>query len=78
MANDFDLSDARSFISEYIPTAEQLEVLLLLHANPGTGFTASEVSQRVYTVPASATLRLEDLLAAGLLESDRASDPSYR
>ena len=77
MAND-DLNEARRFISEYIGAAEQLDVLLLLHAEPGRDFTAAEVSQRVYTVPAAAILRLEELTASGLLSSDRASDPRYR
>ena len=78
MANDADLKEAQSFIADHVTSAEQLEVLLLLHGNPGTDFTAAEVSQRVYTVPAAATLRLEELVAAGLLQSDRASDPRYR
>ena len=78
MAEDGDLNEARSFISEYIDSAEQLEVLLLLHADRGRDFTAAEVSQRVYTVPAAALLRLDALGSAGLLTSDRAADPRYR
>lgn len=78
MANDADLKEAQAFIAEHVTSAEQLEVLLLLHGNPDTGFTAAEVSQRVYTVPAAATLRLEQLVLAGLLSSDGAADPHYR
>lgn len=78
MANEADLREARSFIAEFIGSAEQLEVLLLLHGEPDRDFTAAEVSQRVYTVPASALLRLDELASCGLLTSDGASDPRYR
>ncbi|HEX5726287.1 MAG TPA: hypothetical protein VFX98_12520 [Longimicrobiaceae bacterium] len=78
MPNDADLKTAQGFLSEFIGSAEQLEVLLLLHSEPDRDFTAAEVSQRVYTVPAAALLRLEELVAAGLASSDRAPDPRYR
>lgn len=78
MANDGNLREARAFISEYIDSAEQLEVLLLLHTERGRNFTAAEVSQRVYTVPAAALLRLDTLASAGLLATDGAADPSFR
>jgi hypothetical protein len=77
VTND-DLNEARQFISEFIGSAEQLDVLLLLHAERARSLTAAEVSQRVFTVPAAASLRLEELTAAGLLSSDRAPDPRYR
>jgi hypothetical protein len=78
VADEGDLKEARKFIAEYLSSAEQLEVLLLLHAEPGRDFTAAEVSERVYTVPAAALLRLDDLTSAGLLTSDGASNPRYR
>lgn len=78
MADEAGLKDAQDFISQYIGSAEQLEVLLLLHAHPERTFTALEVSQQVFTVPASALLRLEELTAAGLLASDGGPDPRYR
>ncbi|HEU0078217.1 MAG TPA: hypothetical protein VFQ76_11240 [Longimicrobiaceae bacterium] len=78
MANEAGLREAKAFISEFIHSAEQLDVLLLLHSKSDRTFTAAEVSQQVYTVPASATLRLEELVAGGLLTSDRAPDPRYR
>ena len=78
MANDADFREAQSFISEHIGSAEQLEVLLLLHAEPGRDFTAAEVSQRVYTVPAAALVRLDELSSAGLAAGDGAADPRYR
>jgi hypothetical protein len=75
--NDADLKEARSFVSEYLSSAEQLEVLLLLHAEPDRSFSAAEVSQRVYTVPAAALLRLDELATAGLLAGDGGIDPRY-
>jgi hypothetical protein len=78
LQNNSDLSAARSFISEYITTAEQLDVLLLLHSEPSRDFTAAEVSQRIYTVPSSATARLEELITLGLAQSDLEADPRYQ
>lgn len=78
MPIDAALKEAQRFIADYITSAEQLEVLLLLHGDPGRDFTAAEVSAQVFTVPAAATLRLEELLAMGLLKSDGAADPRYR
>lgn len=78
LADVANLREARKFIAEYLRSAEQLEVLLLLHSNPERDFSAAEVSQRVYTVPAAALLRLDELAAHALLTTDRASDPRYR
>lgn len=66
------------FIAEHIDAAEQLEILLLLHREPEREWTARDVSQAIYTVPASATLRLEGLAAAGFAESTGGADPRYR
>lgn len=70
--------EVRRFIAEHIDAAEQLEILLLLHRSPERGWRALEVSQAIYTVPASATMRLESLVAAGFLTSDGGADPQYR
>jgi hypothetical protein len=77
VANETDLREAAAFIREHIAAAEQLEILLLLHAERGRTFTAAEVSQRVYTVPAAALVRLDELASAGLLSSDGGADPRY-
>ena len=66
------------FLSAYVESAEELELLLLLHREPARGWTAAEVSQAVYTVPASATLRLERLAGGGLVASSGGGDPQYR
>jgi hypothetical protein len=66
------------FIAEHIDAAEQLEILLLLHREPEREWTALDVSQAIYTVPASATLRLEGLAASGFVASTGGGDPRYR
>lgn len=66
------------FIAEHIDAAEQLEILLLLHREPEKQWTARDVSQAIYTVPASATLRLEALSASGFAASTGGADPAYR
>ncbi len=70
--------EVRRLVAEHIPTAEMLEIVLLLAREPGRGWTADEVSRRVFTVPAAAVASLEGLVARGLAASDTAADPSYR
>jgi hypothetical protein len=66
------------FIAEHIDSAEQLEILLLLQRDPDKQWTALDVSQAIYTVPASATMRLESLVAGGFVVSTGGADPRYR
>ena len=70
--------EVRRLIAERIPTAEMLEVLLLLQGAPDRGWTADEVSRQVFTVPAAAIGSLEGLVARGLAASDHAGNPTYR
>jgi hypothetical protein len=70
--------EVRRFIAEHIETAEQLEILLLLQRSGEKQWTALDVSQAIYTVPASATMRLESLVAGGFLSSTGGADPRYR
>jgi hypothetical protein len=68
----------RQLVGDYIDSAELLEILLYLHRNPGRGYTAEALSPAVYTVPAAALLRLEELVHSGLAASDGAANPAYR
>jgi hypothetical protein len=70
--------DVQRFIAENIEAAEQLDILLLLYRHPERSYTALEVSQAVFTVASAATLRLEGLVARGLLVSSGGEDPAYR
>lgn len=68
----------RQLIGDYVDSAELLEILLYLHRNPGQSFTAEALSPAVYTVPAAALLRLEELVQSGFAASDGAGNPAYR
>lgn len=55
------------FLSEYIDSAELLDILMLLHAQPTEVWTSENVSNRVFTVPQAAERRLEELESRGLV-----------
>jgi hypothetical protein len=69
--------EVRQFLTDHIDSAEQLEILLLLHRDPDRRWTAQEVSQAIYTVPASALMRLEGLVSLGFAASSGGADPTY-
>lgn len=68
----------RSFIARRIESAELLETLLLLHSEPEREWGPDEVARSIYTVPASATRRLEQLVEMGLAASNDTTNPRYR
>jgi hypothetical protein len=70
--------EVKAFVAQYVDAAEQLDILLLLARNPDRAYTAAEVSQAVFTVPASATMRLEGLVAHGILSTNAGADPRYQ
>jgi hypothetical protein len=70
--------DVKAFIAEYVDSAEQLETLLLLHSRPGELWDAVAVARAIYTVPQSASRRLESLTELGLARSDGGAAPRYR
>jgi hypothetical protein len=70
-------AEVRRFVAEYIHAPEQLDILLLLHGHPDRKMTAAEISRAVFTVPAAATMRLEGMVASGLLVSSGGPDPRY-
>ena len=70
--------DVRRFVAEHITSADQLDILLLMHAQPDRSWTARQVSEAVFTVPTLATMRLEELVERGLLSSSGGADPAYR
>jgi len=70
-------AEVKRFVAEYIQAPEQLDILLLLHSQPNRQWTAAEISQAVFTVPTSATMRLEGMVASGLLVSSGGADPHY-
>ena len=68
----------RAFIAQNIESAELLETLLLVHSGQEREWKPEDVASSIYTVPASATRRLEQLVALGLVSSNGAPNPAYR
>jgi hypothetical protein len=66
------------FITTHIDSLEKLEVLLMLRARADREWTASAVSLELRITELSATARLTDLAARGLLLSSGTNPPSYR
>lgn len=69
--------EVREFLTQYISSAESLDVLMLLHREPAQLWTAESVSNRVFTVPQSAERRLEELKARGLVTESAEQSGSY-
>lgn len=68
----------RAFVDQNIDSAELLETLLLVHSAGDREWTPEQVARSIYTVPAGATRRLEQLVDMGLVASNGAMNPSYR
>ena len=68
----------RAFVAQNIDSAELLETLLLVHSDAGRPWTPDEVARSIYTVPASAIRRLEQLVTLRLASSSGGADPAYR
>ncbi|HEX8321438.1 hypothetical protein [Longimicrobium sp.] len=68
----------RAFIAHNIESAELLETLLLIHSQPEQDWSPEDVARSIYTVPAGATRRLEQLVGIGLATSNGGGTPVYR
>lgn len=78
MASEIPLHVER-FIADHIDSVELIEVLLLLKRMPGHEWSAEEVSQRLYTSPASAANRLQALRSSRLASAtDGPQRTTYR
>jgi hypothetical protein len=77
MADPFP-EDMRRFVVENIDSVEQLEVLLLLRADPAREWDAAAVSQALCTSLESVTKRLAGLRAQGLLAGSGEAGGRYR
>ncbi len=71
-------ADVRTFLAGHVDSIEQLEILLLLHQNPETEWTAEQTAGALYGNPASAARRLQRLHADGLLVQGGGDDAAYR
>ena len=68
----------QGFLMAHIDSIEKLEVLLLLRARTEREWTASEVALELRITEGSATARMEDLTASGLLVGDGGQPERYR
>lgn len=70
--------DVVAFLAQSIDSVEQLEVLLLLHQNPATAWTAESVARHLYREPTSVGRRLGVLRLLGLLQASDDPEPTFR
>lgn len=68
----------RAFIAHHIDSAELLDTLAVVHSAPEREWTPDEVARAIFTVPAGAIRRLEQLVHLGIASSAGGSHPSYR
>lgn len=68
----------RAFVDQNIDSAELLETLLLVHSGGERQWTPEEVARTIYTVPAGAMRRLEQLVDMRLVSSSGGANPAYR
>lgn len=62
MNEDFP-ADIKQFIADHVDSVAQLELLLLLRADPGRDWTADEAGRDLYSAPDVTALQLADLQA---------------
>lgn len=67
-----------AFIAQHVDTAELLDTLILVHSAPGRDWTPEDVARAIFTVPAGATRRLEELVHRRLAASTGGANPVYR
>lgn len=70
--------DVRRFILDHIHSVEELEVLLLVRAEPARLWDAEAIRQALYTSAASASRRLADMEAAGFVVPVEGQPGAYR
>ena len=69
---------AREFVSTYIHSVRQLELLLWLRERRDESWTASAVATALRVAPAWAATELDAMRATALLAAADAEEPSYR
>jgi hypothetical protein len=66
------------FLAESLDTPEELDALMLLHADPARAWTCESLSQALFSVPQSAARTLERLERRGLAAFAGGSPPAWR
>jgi hypothetical protein len=70
--------DVRSFVADHVHSIAQLELLLLLHGEPGQAYTAAEAGRTLRAPERFVGGQLADFYAAGVLSADDSVPPAYR
>jgi hypothetical protein len=70
--------NVQALIASHINSVVQLELLLLLHANPARGRTAQDISRELRIDAAWVTGQLRELCAAGLLTCTDGASAEFR
>jgi len=78
MAGETLPTSVQQFLSKYIRSLEQLEVLLLLRNNPNCSWTPVKVYEVVRTNRALVEARLESFVLLGFLGKDDGPPPTFR
>ena len=68
----------RAFITEYVDSVMQLEVLLLVAKQPQRGWAASDLARELRIDPAWVDAQLRGMSAQGLMEPATGSPAHYR
>lgn len=63
-------ADIRRFIAEHIRSIAQLDLLLLLYADPDRSWSAQAAAAAIYAAPDMTQRLLDQLLISGLLAAD--------
>lgn len=68
----------KKFIFFYIDSAEQLETLLLLHADPGRAWTVEAIAQELRSSASSSSLRVASLTKLGFVQNEPGTPGAFR
>lgn len=78
MADPAIPEETQRFLADNVSTAEELDALLLLHAQRDRAWTCEALSQALFSVPQSAARTLERLEERGLAQSVGGEPPAWR
>jgi hypothetical protein len=68
----------KAFLEQRLSSFDQIEVVMLLRADPSRSWTAPEVAAALGTAPESAAMRLFLLASGGLIAFEPSAIPRYR
>lgn len=71
-------SSIRSFLSRYVRSIEQLEILLLCNREPDVTWSPEQVYDAILSTPSSVKRWLDELASQRLLEKTADTVPGYR